>query len=98
MLAKLDRRWALARPGTAVENVRPLIACGGPWCAGMPATSTARKGTRCTTGRRPADWPGQHSATAVGQTGHRQVMTQQMKAHRRKDMSNDRAYGQRFGR
>jgi hypothetical protein len=98
-LAERDRRWALARQITAAENVQALIAYGGPGCAGIPSTSTASKGDAL---HHPTatsnDWPAQRPATAVGQTGHRHVMTQQMKDHRRKDISNDRAYVRRFGR
>ena len=95
-LAERDRRWALARQITAAENVQALIAYGGP---GTPSTSTASKGDAL---HHPTatsnDWPAQRPATAVGQIGHRHVMTQQMKDHRRKDISNDRAHVRRFGR
>ena len=98
-LAERDRRWAPARQITAAENVQTLITYGGPGCPGTPSTSTASKGDAL---HHPTatsnDWPAQRPATAVGQTGHRLVMTQQMKDHRRKDISNDRAYVRRFGR
>lgn len=97
-LAGRDRRWALARQITAAENVQALIAYRGPGCAGIP-TSTASKGDAL---HHPTatsdDWPAQRPAAAVGQTGHRHVMTQQVKYHRRKDISNDRAYVRRSGR
>jgi hypothetical protein len=95
-LAERDRRWALARQITAAENVQALIAYGGP---GIPPPLQQARGDAL---HHPAatsnDRPAQRPATAAGQTGHRHVMTQQMKDHRRKDISNDRAYVRRFGR
>ena len=72
-LAERDRRWALSRQITAAENVKAVIAHGGPECAGIPPPLQQAMVTRCTfPGQGPVRSPG--SACGLSATGIRQSL------------------------